>query len=76
MTPADPMENWKNWTGDRTAKEAAKVEWAAMQEMEGIRRRHTHVGMPRSKAKRIWNGLKKHESSCLVQMRSGHISLG
>ena len=25
---AAPMENWKDWTGDRTAKEAAKAEWA------------------------------------------------
>ena len=31
---ADPMENWKAWAGDRTVREAARAEWAALKETE------------------------------------------
>ena len=73
---AEPLQNWMDWTGDRTAKKAAKEEWSSLQEKEEVRRRRPHVGLPWTKAKRIWHSLKKHEASCLVQIRSGHIGLG
>ena len=75
-TLADPMDPWRCWRGERPLRAKVKEEWQAMQSREGVRLRKPRVGLPWQKAKRIWKALTKHEASCLVQIRSGHIGLG
>ena len=79
--PSDPMQRWWSWRNASatdapdTAKERAEQEWAELREREGTNDLRPRVGLDWESAKKIWAGLTKAESSCLVQIRTGHIGL-
>ena len=75
---AQPLTQWLTWTQDGQISSSAKLEqeWETIKQREGLHHRRPRVGIPWDKAKKIWRALRRHESSCLVQIRSAHIGLG
>lgn len=71
----DPMRQWASWTAGTTAKKKTEERWRDLQLREGVHQRKPRVGVRWNTARKIWEQLTKHESSCLVQARSGHIGL-